>query len=661
MSVQPEFQSWEILKQAAVFRSLAENALDGIVISNPQGIVIYANRAAHEMYGYDVGALEMIGIPSRDTWPEDLLSQVGALVGGDDWARRGGWSADLRQKRKDGSEFEAHISSFSIFDETGALVGLAASVRNITAQKRAEEVLRQSEEKFSKVFLASPDAISFSRMSDGLFYDANNGFATVLGYAPDEVKGKTALELGLWVHPEERARFVAHLQKSGQSQTIETEFRRKDGTIIKVMLSGAPVEFGGEACFVAIIRDITEQKQAQTALRRSQQMLQQVIDTIPVRVFWKDRNLVYLGCNRLFAEDAGLTSPDQIIGKDDYAMTWRDQAELYRADDASVIESGTPKINYEEPQTTPDGSTIWLRTSKIPMLDTDGSIMGVLGTYDDITERKQAEETIRQQRQLLRQVVDLMPALVGIKDWNGCFRLANKRLAEIYGTTVEDIVGKTDADFNPNADEVAAFLQADRQVMMSGQRLFIPEEPVTGPSGETCWFQTTKIPLVSDNDEKQLLLLGIDITERKQAEQERERLQTQIIEMQRQAIQELSTPIIPIMDRIIVMPLIGSIDTLRARDITRALLRGISEYRAKVVIVDITGVPLVDTGVANHLDKTIQAARLKGARTIITGVSDAVAETIVDLGIDWGQIETLRDLQSGLLAALNSLGIKVSK
>jgi rsbT co-antagonist protein RsbR len=115
------------------------------------------------------------------------------------------------------------------------------------------------------------------------------------------------------------------------------------------------------------------------------------------------------------------------------------------------------------------------------------------------------------------------------------------------------------------------------------------------------------------------------------------------------------------MDRIIVMPLIGSIDSMRARDITRTLLAGISQNRAKVVILDVTGVPLVDSGVANHLNKTIQAARLKGAKTIVTGISDAVAETIVDLGINWGEIETLSDLQTGLVAALDSLGVKLSK
>jgi len=150
------------------------------------------------------------------------------------------------------------------------------------------------------------------------------------------------------------------------------------------------------------------------------------------------------------------------------------------------------------------------------------------------------------------------------------------------------------------------------------------------------------------------------LIERQEAEAERERLQEEVIQAQKHAIQELSTPVIPIMDRIIVMPLIGSIDTMRARDITRSLLAGITQHRAKIVIVDVTGVSIMDTGIVNHLNKTIQAARLKGAHTIVTGISDSVAEAIVDLGIDWSEITTLSDLQTGLLTALSNLGVKLS-
>ncbi len=157
-----------------------------------------------------------------------------------------------------------------------------------------------------------------------------------------------------------------------------------------------------------------------------------------------------------------------------------------------------------------------------------------------------------------------------------------------------------------------------------------------------------------------------EVIERKQAEAERAqvleenaRYQQQIIEAQQQAIKELTTPIIPLMEHVIVMPLVGNIDTLRARDIMRALLQGIGEHRAQVAILDVTGVPLMDTGVVGHIDKAIQAARLKGARVIVTGISDAVAEAIVALGIDWGTVETLSDLQTGLVVALGQLGLKI--
>jgi anti-anti-sigma factor len=170
------------------------------------------------------------------------------------------------------------------------------------------------------------------------------------------------------------------------------------------------------------------------------------------------------------------------------------------------------------------------------------------------------------------------------------------------------------------------------------------------------------VQLVMDKAGRPEFLEGTieDITGRKQLEAEREQLQQEIIEAHEQALRALATPIIPVVDRIIVMPLIGNIDTLRAKDITRALLAGIQEHRAKVVILDITGVPLVDSSVADYLNKTIQAARLKGADTIVTGVSDAVAETIVDLGIDWSGIETLADLQTGLRAALAKMGRRIT-
>lgn len=148
------------------------------------------------------------------------------------------------------------------------------------------------------------------------------------------------------------------------------------------------------ALFAMLSCHMTKTMQAETALRSSQEVLDGILNAIPVRVFWKDRDLGYLGCNAAFAHDAGLSSPHDLIGKSDYDMVWRDQADLYRADDRRVIESGQSKLLIEEPQTTPEGKTITLLTSKIPLRGRDGEVNGVLGTYMDITEKREAEATI---------------------------------------------------------------------------------------------------------------------------------------------------------------------------------------------------------------------------------------------------------------------------
>lgn len=156
-----------------------------------------------------------------------------------------------------------------------------------------------------------------------------------------------------------------------------------------------PIVREGAPRFIALWRDIAERKYAETALADSRNLLRTVIDAAPVRIFWKDRELRYLGCNPTFAKDAGEESPSDVIGKDDYQLGWREQAELYRADDRHVMESGIPRLSYDEPQTTPDGKTIWLRTSKVPLRNAANEIIGVLGLYEDITEQKLTEERIQ--------------------------------------------------------------------------------------------------------------------------------------------------------------------------------------------------------------------------------------------------------------------------
>ena len=132
-----------------------------------------------------------------------------------------------------------------------------------------------------------------------------------------------------------------------------------------------------------------------------------------------------------------------------------------------------------------------------------------------------------------------------------------------------------------------------------------------------------------------------------------------IVRQQQEAIRELSTPVLQVRDRLLILPIIGVIDSLRARQLTEQLLRAIRGNRAKVVVMDITGVPTVDSKVANHLVQTVDASRLMGATVVITGVSPEIAQTLVTLGVDLSKMNTVGDLQGGIEAADRFLGYRV--
>jgi rsbT co-antagonist protein RsbR len=133
---------------------------------------------------------------------------------------------------------------------------------------------------------------------------------------------------------------------------------------------------------------------------------------------------------------------------------------------------------------------------------------------------------------------------------------------------------------------------------------------------------------------------------------ERER----IIRVQQESLRELSTPVLQIRDRLLILPIIGVIDTQRARQVTESLLRAIRTHRAKVAVIDVTGVPIVDSRVANHLMQTVMAARLMGTLAIVTGLSAEVAQALVTLGVDLANVRTAGDLQGGLEEAERILG-----
>jgi PAS domain S-box-containing protein len=249
-------------------------------------------------------------------------------------------------------------------------------------------------------------------------------------------------------------------------------------------------------------------------------LLQQIIDTAPIRVFWKDREGRYLGCNPLFAHDASKNAPSELIGCDDYAMGWAAQADQYRADDLAVMQTGQPRLNYEELQTTPDGKTLWLRTSKVPLHDAAGEVVGLLGLYDDITEKKRAERRLTLALDASRILVWEMDFVTGKLGYDGGAMIG----LGLDKANAPDTLGGWQARVHP--DDRMRFTESVKQALQPDDtRGFDCEYRLDDKSGSYHWLQTVGQIVQRDADGRPLLAAGysVNIDERKQAEAELER------------------------------------------------------------------------------------------------------------------------------------------
>jgi two-component system sensor histidine kinase/response regulator len=261
-------------------------------------------------------------------------------------------------------------------------------------------------------------------------------------------------------------------------------------------------------------------KRAESKINQCSIVFQQILNTIPVGVFWKNKNQTYLGCNQSFAKDAGIASPEAIIGKNDFNLGWKDIAQKYQDDDKSVIESGIPKLNFEEPLIRANGKKRWVKTSKVPLRNDEGEIIGILGTYEDITEYKSANESLQRERILLRTLIDNLPDIIYAKDKEGRKTLSN--LADVRNTgheTEAEVLGKT--DFDLYSKEVAQkFFEDDQLVITTGNPVLNREEYFIDADGKKKWLLTSKVPLRDNrNNITGLIGIGRDITEKVQSEE----------------------------------------------------------------------------------------------------------------------------------------------
>ena len=266
----------------------------------------------------------------------------------------------------------------------------------------------------------------------------------------------------------------------------------------------------------ALAREMEAHKRGEAALRESQQIIRAVLDTVPARIFWKDKNLVYLGCNEPFARDAGFDHPEDVIGKDDYQMGWHDQADLYRHDDSEVVNTGQSKLLIKEPQTTPDGKAITLLTNKVPLRNVDGEVFGMLGTYMDVTERERAEEALRQSEARFKAIFERARDGIALADAETKkFLAANDSLCQMLGRTRDEMLRLTIDAIHP-ADTLQMVAQTfERQAR--GEVDVAVDMPVKRKDGSVFYADINSAP-VEIGGKRYVLGIFRDATARREAE-----------------------------------------------------------------------------------------------------------------------------------------------
>ena len=304
----------------------------------------------------------------------------------------------------------------------------------------------------------------------------------------------------------------------GKAALIESEMsipgRSKRHVQISLIpnLNGANVVSG---LFLLIV-DLTDHKHVESALRESKERYRLLVENAPVCIHEIDLMGRLISVNKTGLRMVDIETEEDICGKtylDVVDSSDRTRIEMLQtrafAGEASQFEfrsncSGNPRHFF---------------SSFVPIRDEKGAVIKIMGVSVDITVRKQTEKELDSQRAFFKQVIDINPNLIFAKDRDGRFTLANKALADAYGTTVENLLGATDADFNRNMIEVERFRRDDLETMDTLQDKFIPEEVITDALGRQRWLQTVKRPIIDENDRaNQVLVVATDITERKMAE-----------------------------------------------------------------------------------------------------------------------------------------------
>jgi PAS domain S-box-containing protein len=515
------------------FRSFFDNAPIGKSMTVPDGRLLRVNPAFCRMLGYS--AEELAGMTfAQITHPEDLPESrecVRSLLAG----KRDTWDFEKRYLAKDGRVVWARVTTSLQRDSSGRPLHLLTHTLDITERKRAEEEARVSQIHLRYLTKYANDLIILLD-EDFRFLETNERVIDSYGYTREELIGMHATQLRA---PETKALFNEQIKPGRTGRVVyETVHQRKDGTKFPVEISLSAIDIDGKRFYQAIIRDITERKGAEAALKESEQKYRELVEHAnSIILRWtRDGKIAFLNefGQKFFGYPAAEILGRHVVG------TIVPASESSSRDLRTLIDQigAHPELFAQSinENMRRNGERVWVAWANKPVLDEQGQAKEILSIGSDITERRQAEAALRQEQALFNNLASTIPDLIYFKDRQSRFIRINEAMVRFFGLrSAPEVVGKTDFDFFSEEHARQAY-EDEQRVMSTGEPLIGLEEKETWPDGHVTWASTTKVPL-RDADGNITGLVGIsrNITERRRAE-ERLREQAALLDNANDAI-----------------------------------------------------------------------------------------------------------------------------
>jgi PAS domain S-box-containing protein len=459
----------------------------------------------------------------------------------------GHWKGEVIQRLKDGQEINVVSSVSYVEDRVGNPVGLIAINRDITDRKRAEEALRQSEERLSDLADALPLPLVITRESDGEILYANMEYGKALGVPVHELLG--ARSTGFHTEAQHRETISEKLSEEGKLEGYELRAKRRDGTIFWAMASAQLLTFQGEAAILTVFQDTTERKQAREERKRlltqaqelrqdlesERDALRAIMENTEAQLAYLDPEFNFLTVNSAYAHGAGY-SKDELTGQNHFEL-FPDQEN--QAIFQQVRDSGQPVAFFAKPFVFPErpelGTTYWDWTL-MPVKDAEGEVQGLVLSLVDVTERIRTEEELRKHRDHLEELVEertvalrasearfrsiFEGASVGIAvaDLEGRLTDANPSLRRMLDCSIGEIVGKHFSEFI-HPDDLEADVDSLQEILPEANEHQTKELRYIPKNGEPRWANIS-LSLVERHKDRSPFAIGVieDITDRKQAE-----------------------------------------------------------------------------------------------------------------------------------------------